>query len=63
MPKITLEIDVQLYRLLQQAARGNGHSLEEECIRRLESEGRRSRHIEALLADLRAQAEPRRSRG
>ena len=51
MPKLTLEIDLDLYRLLQQAARSNATSLEEECQRRLEGGIRRSRHIETLLAE------------
>jgi hypothetical protein len=50
MPKLTLEIDLDLYRLLQAAARSNATSLEEECQRRLEGGVRRSRHIETLLA-------------
>jgi hypothetical protein len=54
MPKLILEIDVDLYRLLQQAARTNRLSLEDECLRRLEGGVRRSRYMEALLAELRA---------
>jgi hypothetical protein len=54
MPKLTLELDLDLYRLLQQAARNNATSLEEECQRRLEGGERRSRHIETLLAELKA---------
>ncbi|MDP3846557.1 MAG: hypothetical protein Q8R10_09060 [Pseudomonas sp.] len=57
MPKLTLEIDLDLYRLLQQAARSNASSLEEECLRRLEGGIRRSRHIETLLAELKASSE------
>ena len=54
MPKLMLELDLDLYRLLQQAARSNATSLEEECQRRLEGGERRSRHIETLLAELEA---------
>lgn len=54
MPKLTLELDLDLYRLLQQASRNNAISLEEECLRRLEGGERRSRHIETLLAELKA---------
>ena len=61
MPKLTLDLDVDLYRLLQQAARNNQRSLEEECLRRLEGAARRSRYMHALLADLRADAEQRRA--
>lgn len=62
MPKLTLEIDLDLYRLLQQAARSNATSLEEECQRRLEGGVRRSRHIETLLAELQANSEKERRR-
>ena len=51
MPKLTLELDVDLYRLLVQAARSNDSSLEDECVRRLEGGVRRSRYVEALLAE------------
>ncbi|HBX54319.1 hypothetical protein [Pseudomonas sp. UBA2684] len=61
MPKVTLEIDLDLYRLLQHAARTNQLSMEEECLRRLEGGARRSRYMEALLADLRADDEQRRA--
>ncbi|MGH8352995.1 MAG: hypothetical protein ACRERY_05625 [Pseudomonas sp.] len=61
MPKVTLQIDRDLYRVLQQAARSNNLSLEDECLRRLEGGARRSRYMEALLADLRADDERRRA--
>jgi len=61
MPKLTLEIDRDLYRVLVQAARSNDTSLEDECLQRLESGVRRSRHIESLLAELRAGGEQRRA--
>lgn len=54
MPRLILELDVELYRLLQQAAHSNQLSLEEECLRRLEGATRRSQYMHALLADLRA---------
>lgn len=57
MPKLMLEIDLDLYRLLQHAARSNDISLDEECQRRLEGGVRRSRHIETLLAELKATSE------
>ena len=53
MPKLVLEIDLALHRLLQQAARDNQLSLENECLRRLEGGARRSRHLDSLLAELR----------
>ncbi|MBB2494661.1 hypothetical protein [Aquipseudomonas ullengensis] len=61
MPKITLEIELDMYRLLQQAARTNNLSLEDECLRRLDGGARRSRYMEALLAELRADDEQRRA--
>ncbi|WP_417701265.1 hypothetical protein [Pseudomonas sp.] len=61
MPKLILEIEADLYRLLQQAARTNRLSLEDECRRRLEGGVRRSRYMEALLAELRADDAQRRA--
>lgn len=61
MPKLTLEIELELYRLLQEAARSNQLSVEDECLRRLEGGTRRSHYMEALLADLRADNEQRRT--
>ncbi|MBB1520146.1 hypothetical protein [Aquipseudomonas guryensis] len=63
MPKLTLELDLELYRLLVQASRTNGLSLEDECLRRLEGGARRSRYMEALLAELRADDEQKRAEG
>jgi hypothetical protein len=61
MPKLTLDVDVELYRLLQQAARTNQLGLQDECIRRLEGGVRRSRYVDALLAELRADEQQRRA--
>nr|WP_072422759.1 MULTISPECIES: hypothetical protein [unclassified Pseudomonas] len=61
MPKLILEIETDLYRMLQQAARTNQLSLEDECRRRLEGGVRRSRYMEALLAELRADEAQRRA--
>ena len=63
MPKLVLEIDPALHRLLQQAARNNQLSLENECLRRLEGGARRSRHMEALFAELRVDDTRRRVQG
>ena len=60
MPKLTLELETSLYRMLQQAAHNSQLSLEDECTRRLEGGGRRSRYMEALLAELRADDAQRR---
>ena len=61
MPRVILEINLELYHLLQQAASSNRMSLEDECLRRLEGGGRRSRYMEALLAELRADEVQRRA--
>lgn len=57
MPKLTLELNLELYRMLVHAARSSGLSLEDECLRRLEGGVRRSRYMEALLAEIRADDE------
>ncbi|WP_256583034.1 hypothetical protein [Pseudomonas sp. HMWF032] len=41
MPGLTLDLEVELYHLLQQAAQNNPLSLDEECLRRLEGAARR----------------------
>ena len=61
MPRLIVELETDLYRMLQEAARINQLSLQEECVRRLEGGGRRSRYMEALLADLRADDAQRRA--
>ena len=61
MPKLTLDLDADLYRLLEQAAQQNQISLEEECLHRLEGGVRRSRYMHAVLAGLRADDEQRRA--
>ena len=63
MPKLTLEVDLELYRMLVWAAQNNDLSLEEECLRRLDGGGRRSSYMQALLAELKADGEQRRSKG
>ncbi|MCE4053457.1 hypothetical protein [Pseudomonas sp. Au-Pse12] len=61
MSIVTLEIDPQLYRLLQAAAAAHQISLEDECRRRLAAEGRPSRYLQALVAELRADDQQRRA--
>ena len=61
MPRQIVELETDLYRMLQEAARINQLSLQEECVRRLEGGGRRSRYMEALLAELRADDAQRRA--
>lgn len=61
MIRVILEIDPQLYRLLQSAAKTNHLSFDEECRRRLEGTERRSRYLQALVAELRADDEQRRT--
>ncbi len=60
MHRVSLELDDQLYRLLQSAAQVSNLSVEEECLRRLEGGDRRSRYLLALVAELRADEEQRR---
>jgi 3-methyladenine DNA glycosylase/8-oxoguanine DNA glycosylase len=61
MIRVILEIDTQLYQLLQSAAKTNHLSFDEECRRRLEGTERRSRYLQALVAELRADDEQRRT--
>ena len=59
---LEIEIDTQLYRLLKSSAEINHLSLEEECCRRLMGAERRSRYLQALVAELRAEDEQRRAK-
>ncbi|WP_260956745.1 hypothetical protein [Pseudomonas citri] len=61
MTRVTLELDTQLYLMLLEAAQANRVSLEEECCRRLEGRTWRSRYLQALVAELRADDEQRRA--
>lgn len=61
MAIIELEVDQALYEALIQAAKDNRLTLRQECLRRLCGEGRRSRYINALIAELRADDEQRRA--
>ena len=61
MPSLILQVEAELYDMLQQATRTNQLSLEDECLRRLEGGVRRSRYMEALLAELRADDAQRRA--
>lgn len=63
MPKLVLDLNTELYRMLQDAARINQISFEDECMRRLEGGQRRSRYMDALLAELRADDAQRRAKG
>ncbi|WCM52513.1 hypothetical protein OH720_05715 [Pseudomonas sp. WJP1] len=62
MARVILEIDTQLYRLLKSSAEINHLSLEEECCRRLKDAEQRSRYLQALVAELRAEDEQRRAK-
>ncbi|WP_407311852.1 hypothetical protein [Pseudomonas sp. nanlin1] len=57
MHRVSLEIDPQLYRLLETAAQAGNLSVEQECLRRLDPREARSQYVQALLAELRADAE------
>ncbi|BAQ72951.1 hypothetical protein DNK59_21350 [Pseudomonas sp. TKO26] len=61
MTTVVLEIDPQLYQLLQAAAAAHDLSLEEECRRRLAGEEPHSRYLQALVAELRAEDLQRRA--
>lgn len=61
MHELRLELDPRLYQLLLQAARADHLTLEEECLQRLEGTQRRSRYIQALIAELRADDEQKRA--
>ncbi|ROL74729.1 hypothetical protein [Pseudomonas vranovensis] len=62
MQRLNLELDEQLFELLQSAAQANNLSLEQECLRRLGGGERHSRYIQALVAELRADEKQRRDR-
>ncbi|QVM95588.1 MULTISPECIES: hypothetical protein [unclassified Pseudomonas] len=62
MQRLNLELDEQLFQLLQSAAQANNLSLEQECLRRLGGGERHSRYIQALVAELRADEKQRRDR-
>ena len=59
MKIVRLEIDSQLLWLLTEAAKRNHSTLEQECVRRLKQEGGRSRYMQALLAEMRADDQAR----
>lgn len=61
MHRLVFEIEPQLYELLKSAAQANNLSLEAECRRRLEGQEHRSRYLQALVAELRADEEQRRA--
>ncbi|ANY88969.1 MULTISPECIES: hypothetical protein [Pseudomonas] len=61
MHRLIIEVDRQLYVLLERAAQAHHVSLEAECLRRLEVGERHSRYLQALLAELRADEEQRRA--
>ncbi|SEL02590.1 hypothetical protein SAMN05216214_107129 [Atopomonas hussainii] len=53
MAELKLEVAPALLRMLQQSARLNGLSLEDECLRRLEGHVRRSRRLEEVMEEMR----------
>lgn len=60
MHRLVIEVDHQLYKLLEDAAQAHHLSLEAECRRRLGSGEVHSRYLQALLAELRADEAHRR---
>lgn len=61
MEIIKLEVDQDLFRSLREAARSNHLTLEQECVKRLNQNGRRSYYLQALVAELRAEDQQRRA--
>jgi hypothetical protein len=61
MEIIRLEVDQDLFRSLTEAARNNDSTLEQECMRRLKQNARRSYYLQALVAELRAEDQQRRA--
>lgn len=57
MHRLIIEVDQQLYQQLENAAQVHHLSLEAECRRRLSELECQSRYLQALLAELRAEAE------
>ncbi|MGN8249097.1 hypothetical protein [Pseudomonas sp. SMV7] len=56
MHRLIIEVDRQLYLQLENAARSHHLSLEAECRRRLLGLECQSRYLQALLAEMRADA-------
>ncbi|MFK0095668.1 hypothetical protein [Pseudomonas sp. NPDC090592] len=56
MHRLTIEVDRQLYQQLESAAQVHHLSLEAECQRRLAGVECQSRYLQALLAEMRAEA-------
>ena len=54
--RLTIEVDRQLYQQLEEAAQVHHLSLEDECCRRLAGLECQSRYLQALLAEMRADA-------
>ncbi|MFJ4458236.1 hypothetical protein ACIP1G_30800 [Pseudomonas sp. NPDC089392] len=56
MHRLTIEVDRQLYQQLENAAQVHHLSLEAECRRRLSGLECQSPYLQALLAEMRAEA-------
>ncbi|MFG0410165.1 hypothetical protein [Pseudomonas sp. NY5710] len=56
MHRLVIEVDLQLYQQLERAAQVHHLSLEAECQRRLAGLECQSRYVQALLAEMRAEA-------
>ncbi|NIE77575.1 hypothetical protein F3J44_22430 [Pantoea sp. Tr-811] len=63
MHRLVIEVDGQLYQLLENAAQLHHVTLEAECRRRLATLECQSRYVQALLAEMRADEEPWRAEG
>lgn len=53
MEIVRLEVDQGLYRSLSESVCRRHSTVEQECIRRLSQNGRRSYYLQALVAELR----------
>ncbi|KQQ68094.1 hypothetical protein ASF84_02875 [Pseudomonas sp. Leaf127] len=58
---IRIEMDQWLYDAIEQSAQTEGLTVQQECLRRLRGEETRSRYVQALIAELRADEEQRRA--
>lgn len=56
MRRLVIEVDRQLYQQLESAAQVHHLSIEGECRRRLSGLECQSRYLQALLAEMRADA-------
>ncbi len=56
MHRLVIEVDLQLYQQLESSAQVHNLRLDAECQRRLAGLECQSRYVQALLAEMRAEA-------